>query len=299
MAEEKVALKPDRRLIIASVIISVAMIVGVFWFVNRPDPNAPLVLYGNVDIREVQLAFRQGGRISDMRVDEGDAVTEGQTLALLDSEPLREALTSAEADIARTLAESRAAQTNFQRQDALLRAGAISRRTWEAAKAERDTAAASLAGARARRAQAETAVADAELKSPEAGIIVSRTPEPGAMVTAGATIYTLSLSDPVYVRAYVAEPDLGRLAPGARVIVRTDSSDHAYEGQVGFISPRAEFTPRSVETPELRTDLVYRLRIIVRDADQGLRQGMPVTIEAPLAQSVARTEAQNPSQTEP
>jgi HlyD family secretion protein len=51
---------------------------------------------------------------------------------------------------------------------------------------------------------------------------------------------------------------------------------------VGFISPRAEFTPKSVETVELRTDLVYRLRIVITDPDEGLRQGMPVTINIPV-----------------
>jgi HlyD family secretion protein len=90
------------------------------------------------------------------------------------------------------------------------------------------------------------------------------------------------LRDPIYIRAYVDEPHLGRLAPGAHVTVTTDSSDKVYDGTIGFISPRAEFTPRSVETTELRTDLVYRLRIIIDQADEGLRQGMPVTVHVPL-----------------
>jgi len=80
------------------------------------------------------------------------------------------------------------------------------------------------------------------------------------------------------VRAYVSEPQLGRVAPGTRVRMTTDSTERSYLGQVGFVSPRAEFTPRSVETTELRTDLVYRLRIVVSDADSALRQGMPVTV---------------------
>src|SRR3546814_2780984 len=101
------------------------------------------------------------------------------------------------------------------------------------------------------------------------------------MVASQSAVYSLSLDKPVYVRAYVAEPDLGRVAPGTPVRVRSDSSDKAYQGQVGFVSPRAEFTPKTVETPELRTDLVYRLRVVI-DGDQidgGLRQGMPVTVE--------------------
>ena len=94
-------------------------------------------------------------------------------------------------------------------------------------------------------------------------------------------MYTVSLTDTVYVRAYVDEPQLGKVVPGATLTVTTDSSDRVYTGQVGFVSPRAEFTPKSVETPELRTDLVYRLRIVIPDADDGLRQGMPVTITFP------------------
>jgi HlyD family secretion protein len=58
-----------------------------------------------------------------------------------------------------------------------------------------------------------------------------------------------------------------------------------YKGKVGFISPVAEFTPKTVETTELRTDLVYRVRIYVDNPDQGLRQGMPVTVELPLERS--------------
>ena len=91
-------------------------------------------------------------------------------------------------------------------------------------------------------------------------------------------VYTLSLGSPVYIRAYASERHLGRVAPGTKVTVRTDSSDKIYEGQIGFVSPRAEFTPKSVETTDLRTDLVYRLRIVVSNPDQALRQGMPVTV---------------------
>jgi HlyD family secretion protein len=102
------------------------------------------------------------------------------------------------------------------------------------------------------------------------------------MLGVGMPVYSLSLRDPVYVRAYVDEPHLGQLAPGTEVTVQTDSSDKTYRGQIGFISPRAEFTPKSVETTALRTDLVYRLRIVVPGADEGLRQGMPVTVQVPL-----------------
>ena len=140
---------------------------------------------------------------------------------------------------------------------------------------------AELAAAVAQRSQAETQLADTELFAPSDGVVLSRIREPGSIVPMGAPVYSLSLRDPVYVRAYVGEPDLGKFAPGTTVEVATDSSDKRYHGQIGYVSPRAEFTPKSVETTELRTDLVYRLRIVVADADDGLRQGMPVTVQRP------------------
>ena len=69
------------------------------------------------------------------------------------------------------------------------------------------------------------------------------------------------------------------MPPGTKVILTTDGQpNHPFHGTVGFVSPKAEFTPKSVETPELRTSLVYRLRIVVNDSDRSLRQGMPVTV---------------------
>lgn len=144
---------------------------------------------------------------------------------------------------------------------------------------------AELAAARARVEEARTRLDDTVLLAPSDGVVLTRVHHPGAVVGAGAPVYTLSLGDPVYVRAYVAEPDLGRVVPGAPVWVTTDSSPERHRGHVGFVSPRAEFTPRTVQTTELRTDLVYRLRIVVPDPGDGLRQGMPVTVQIPLASS--------------
>ena len=96
-------------------------------------------------------------------------------------------------------------------------------------------------------------------------------------------VFTLTLATPVWVRTYVNERDLGRIHPGMAGEVRTDSMpDKIYHGRIGFISPTAEFTPKTVETRELRTDLVYRLRVLVDNPDNGLRQGMPVTVSLML-----------------
>jgi HlyD family secretion protein len=161
-------------------------------------------------------------------------------------------------------------------------------RTEEVAAAEAAVGAAEagVGSAEAAVAQAEAAVktadirlGDTELKSPSEGVVITRALEPGAIVQAGPTVLSLSLENPVWVRAYVHEPDLGKFPPGTKVTLVTDGApDHTFHGTVGFVSPRAEFTPKTVETKELRTSLVYRLRVIVEDSDGSLRQGMPVTV---------------------
>lgn len=318
------------------IVMAIAIVAaGAAWlWTQRTSPDDDLLrLYGNVDIREVQLAFRQPGRMARMAFDEGDAVTAGTRMAALDAQPYQEALAVAEAtmqvaraelnklrrglrpqEIAQTrealnqaLAVANDAERNFRRQSELLASGASSQRTVDAARAARDQAIAGakaakaalsqategfrhediaagearLAAADAAREQATTALADTELLAPSSGTVIARVREPGSMVASQSTVYSLSLDAPVYVRAYVGEADLGRIAPGTRVRVRSDSSAKVYQGQIGFISPRAEFTPKTVETTELRTDLVYRLRIVIdqTNADAALRQGMPVTIE--------------------
>ncbi len=93
------------------------------------------------------------------------------------------------------------------------------------------------------------------------------------MLGAGGTVFTLSLTRPVWVRAYVNETSLSQTVPGTELEIYTDGRPgKPYHGKIGFVSPTAEFTPKSVETPDLRTDLVYRLRVIVTDADDALRR---------------------------
>jgi membrane fusion protein YbhG len=319
-----------KRLLIIVPLLIVAIGVAVWFRIESDQGPSALTLYGNVDIREVELAFRVPGRLLSMDFDEGDKIDAGQRIAALDPEPYREALAvasagvaEAEATVAKLEAGSRPAdvrraaaqvteaeaslanaEADLKRQSGLLESGASSEKIRDAARARRDELAAKLAAAHealalakegfrtediaaakaayaaalARREQAQTQLDDTVLVTPSAGTLIARVREPGSMVAQGTPVYALSLRDPLYVRAYVGEPDLGRLAPGTRVTVHTDSSDKAYEGQIGFISPRAEFTPKTVQTTDLRTDLVYRVRIVVDNADEGLRQGMPVTV---------------------
>lgn len=138
---------------------------------------------------------------------------------------------------------------------------------------------ANLAKAQAAYSRVQLQFEDTELKAPEDGIVQTRAIEPGSMVEAGSVGLVLAKTGEAWVRAYVEEPSLGRTVPGAKVVVYTDSREQPYEGRIGSVSPRAEFTPRTVETTDLRTSLVYRVRVLIDNPDSGLRQGMPVSVK--------------------
>lgn len=334
--------------IVPVVLLLAAVGAGAAWHFGLPQrygyflPAPPAqVLYGNVDIRQVSLGFRVGGRLAAVAVEEGDAVKTGEVLARLDAGPYEIAARAAEENVAAlraTLDKLRAgarpseiekARAAYQEQVASLanaelalsRAGqlrsqgTVAQSSLDTATAAKDMASARAASAKAaltlieegsrtediaaaeaqlRAAEAQldaarTSLADTELKAPADGVILSRVAEPGAIVASSTNVLVLALTEPVWVRAYVSEVDLGRVHPGLKVKVTSDSMTGAgYEGQVGFISPVAEFTPKSVETPDLRTDLVYRLRIVIDHPGKDLRQGMPVTVHLPPAASEAK-----------
>jgi ABC-2 type transport system ATP-binding protein len=141
-------------------------------------------------------------------------------------------------------------------------------------------ASAQVDNARANLQNAQLNLSDCQLVAPTNGYIITRALEPGAIVAPGTTVYSMCLYSPVWIRTYIDERDLGRIYPGMKALVYTDTnSNQPYEGQIGFISPIAEFTPKTVQTRELRTDLVFRLRVIIQNPDRYLRQGMPVTIK--------------------
>ena len=121
---------------------------------------------------------------------------------------------------------------------------------------------------------------DTVLYSPVDGTIITKVYEVGSIVNASQTIVEVAKSDEYWVRSYISEKYLGIVKAGMKASVSTDSNK-SYEGVVSFISPLAEFTPKTVQTEDLRTDLVYRFRIVLKNVDHDLKQGMPVTISFP------------------
>jgi HlyD family secretion protein len=305
-----------------------------WWLTHRNAPRHDIVLYGNVDLREVDLAFNDSERIARVLVQEGDRVRKGQVLAVLDTERLAPRLAQAEAQAAaqaavvarmrhgsrpQEIAQARAnlelaeanarqARENYRRIRQVFRSSrgrAVSRQDlvnahaqWDVAKAKVDVSRKSLELAvigprkediaqaqamldadKAQVALLARELADAKLRAPLDAVVRSRIAEPGDMASPQKTAFTLAITDPKWVRAYVSETDLGRVRPGLAATVEVDSfPGKRFQGWVGFISPVAEFTPKTVETQDLRTSLVYEIRVFVKDPGDLLRLGMPATV---------------------
>lgn len=298
----------------------------------QQDNQEELVLQGNVDVREVSLAFRQSDRILEMLAEEGDRVQKGQVLARLDTRELMLQLQRLNAEIAAQQStvdklhngtrpeEIRQAEGNLRQAQAAAEhaAGVYQRKRdiytsiagisqqeldnayhdMEAKQATMSVAEAALQEAKAGPRQEDIAGAEAglqalrneqlryiyllsqyELQAPDDGVIRSRLLEAGDMASPSKPVFKLSLPGKKWVRAYVPETELGRVYEGQQARVYIDSlPGKAIDGQVGYISGTAEFTPKHVQTEELRTSLVYEVRVYVDDADNVLRLGMPATV---------------------
>ncbi len=156
-------------------------------------------------------------------------------------------------------------------------------------------AAAQLRSAEAALALARLQLADARLHAPADGIIEDRILEPGDMASPDRPALTLDLANPVYARAYLPEPELGRVRPGMRATIESDAfPGERFPAWVGFIATTAEFTPKTVQTTEIRTELVYRMHVYACNPDGRLRLGAPVTVVIPLEDNAPRTRGEQP-----
>lgn len=271
-----------RVFLILLVVVLFVLAAGALLRLEKRRPQHELILYGNVDVRQVDLGFRVSGRVNFMPFQEGNLVPAGALLATLDKQPYLDQVKQAEAALLSARVSLSNAQRLLQRRQDLLSDGSVSQEDYENALSSRDVLEAEVQQAEATLGVAITHLKDTEIYSPSEGTILTRIREAGTVVREADPIYTLSLTSPVWIRAYASEPELGLIYPGMKAEIHTDTKGGPiYSGHIGFISPVAEFTPKTVETTQLRTDLVYRLRVIADNPDQGLRQGMPVTVILP------------------
>lgn len=267
-------------------ILLIGLICGIYFYVNRKKENADeLTEYGNIEIRQVDLGFRVEGKISKMLVEEGDYVKKGQLLGYLEDTNYKSTYQKNLADIQMYKSLSANASEKYQRHITLCQDGTTSKQECDELYNNMNSTKASLDASVAALKGAKNNLADTRVYAPDEGIIMTRVQEPGAVVEPSTPIYTMAKIKPVWVRIYIPETDLGNIKYGMKAKVLTDSinpktGDHReYTGWVGYISPVAEFTPKTVQTEDLRTDLVYRVRIYIYEIDEYLRQGMPVSVK--------------------
>ena len=326
-----------KRVVVLVVVLGVAA--ACVWYSAARPKTRELALYGNVDQRQVDLAFIDAERVAEVLVEEGVIAEPGQVLARLETRRLRDRIAVLEAQVASAdaaltrlkngmrpeevdqtraavaaaKAEVAFAQQQYDRYQGIWtqsKGVAVSQQNVEEARLRLNVANARLrqdeealrlaesgsrwediAEAEARLLETkrnfeeqQNRLGDAELRSPAKAVVRSRLLEPGDMASPGKAVFSLALLSPKWVRAYVAESQLGLVKPGMEALVFTDSHpEEGIVGRVGFISSVAEFTPKTVQTEELRTSLVYEIRIYVDDPEDRLRLGMPATVTFPLA----------------
>lgn len=333
------------KIIIFVLILAATAGVGVWWYTRTETPANELVLYGNVDLRQVQLPFNNNERIKEVLVQEGDRVKKGQLLAKLDTGRLvpqveqmaaqaaaqreivakmhagnrPEEKAQAKANVASAKADLVNAKLHYDRLKKLAQvrlpdnseARAVSKDDLDNAKAALDVAQAKLdvqeqaldlslkgwrseeiaenearlRGNEAQLAYLQQLLKDADLYAPDNAIVRTRLMEPGELASPQRPVFSLAIITPKWVRAYVSEKNLGLVQPGMKAAVSVDTfPDRTFDGWVGFISPVAEFTPKTVQTEDLRTSLVFEIRVFVTDPKDELRLGMPATVRLPITE---------------
>lgn len=298
---------------------------------TRRSPTQ-VVATGSIEMTEVDVAPQVAARVLDVRVDEGETVETGDTLATLTQSTtrtdiaeqearvraaeasLREALAGprpreierAEAELRRSEAEALRATRDLARIRPLADAGTVSRQSLDAAQAAADAAVArrdaageavrllregtrperiqmlraEVANARAALAGARAVAGDLVLVAPVSGTVLSRNAEPGEMLVPGQAALTLGATDAPYVRVYVPTRQLPLVHTGQAATARLDGfPDRPFRGRVVAVSPTAEFTPRIALTERERADLVFGVKVALKDSTGMLKAGLPATVE--------------------
>ena len=337
--------KPARILTVFALLIAGGSAAWFFWGKPAQAPLSPhLTLYGNIDLRQVNLAFNDAARIEHILVQVGDTVAPNQVIATLDTRRYAAALAAAQAQLAANQAEldklihgSRPeeierlravvdadqadlsnAESTYRRIADLAAQKMAAAQDRDNARTARDAASARLkadeatlklavigsrvedinqarAAVDAAHAQVQAAqinLDDTILKAPSVGIVRNRIVEPGDMASPAQPVVSLALTDPIWARVYIDEPDLGWVREGMPATLSSDSfPGKTFTAWVGYISPTAEFTPKTVESTAVRTDLVYQARVYACNPNHELRLGMPVTVQiARNAKPIARGE---------
>jgi HlyD family secretion protein len=262
---------------------------------------------GTIETTAVLLSSEVSGQVIGLAVQEGDAVEEGQVIAVIDSERVflqkqrllasrdELTLTLEQAWLANELAKEthRNIQRKYSRLKTLLQDSSVTQQQFDdisVALKETETAVKKsesdlrVLDAKLRQLNAEIELIDKQLRNvyiraPFSGIVLEKYIEEGELVRTGGAVAALADLKRMWIKFYVSGRDLGAIGLGDSIRIRTDSQESRnFFGTVSWISPRAEFTPKNVQTREARADLVYAVKVDLENPDGSLKIGMPADV---------------------
>ncbi len=266
------------KLFIVLVILAVLCVAGYYYFFIRQEiqPENVIIVSGNIEATEVRLSFRASGKIQKLYVDEGYLVKKGDIVARLDTDELEKAKNEAQAKVRQAQAQLQKTEKDFQRIKELFDSNVTSQEKLDTAEAELQVACSNVDALEATLALAETRLGFAELKSPLDSFIIVKSAEEGEVVQEGSPVFTIIDLKNVWLTAYINETNLGKVTINQPAYVTIDTfPGEKFKGRVSFISQKAEFTPKQIQTQEERVKLVYRIKIDLENSDLKLKPGMP------------------------
>jgi HlyD family secretion protein len=255
-----------KKIVIPVLVIAAAAAVTAFLLLhNGDDPNL-ITGSGTIEATEVDVSPRISGTITVIHFDEGDAVRAGDLLVEIKAEELLAQRMGAEAVFIN-------AQTNVGRVRSLFRAGGV-------ARMDLDNAETAYRSAKAQLDYIDAMLENSTLYAPIDGVVLTRSLEVGEVAFAGSPVLTLADLSKVWVKIYVNEPVVGLIKTGDTAAVRVDSwPNKVFGGGVAYISDKPEFTPKTVQTKEERTKLVFAVKIELENPEGLLKPGMPADAE--------------------
>ncbi len=270
-----------KRLIIAAVVILAAVVTVVLIrrTGNGRDQGA-IVASGNVEVTEVNVAFKIPGRVTTLFTDEGKPVKAGEKLAILDSAEHASQVAQSRAVLENANSQLEKAKNDYARAEILFQKEAITAQQMDAAKTTYDVALAQIRQSAAALRTSEVRLGDSVLYAPVSGVVLRKNVEAGETVAVGTPVFTIGDLENPWIKVYVKEDKLGLVKLGQKALVSTDTyRGKVYEGIVTYISSEAEFTPRTVQTQEERVKLVFGVKVSVKNVNDELKPSMPADVK--------------------
>jgi len=301
-----------KRWLVLSAVVIIVLAAGyaVWWFNFRIPPLEGFALgNGRLEATEVDIATKFPGRVKEILFDEGDTVESGQIVAHMDTSSLEAQLAEAQASVVSTEkqrnnamaivaqreSECDLARKNLSRAKKLYEKGIISSQKLDQEIAAYDVSKSRCDAAKANVANAEAAIEatiaqteriksdinDSVLKSPISGRVQYRLAEPGEVLASGGKLLAIIDLTDVYMTVFLSSKDAGRLAMGAQARIIFDAApEYAIPARVFFISSKAQFTPKEVETINERQKLVFRVKVrvapdILKEYEPWVKIGVP------------------------